>query len=84
MEILRKTKKVSEEVNCNSVLQKFFNIVINVRNNESNISEVFNLYEDFLANNSKYFSKDSEVSFDLKEILKSSNLGFVYKNKAEK
>jgi hypothetical protein len=83
-EILRKTKKLTEEVNCNSVLHKFFNIVINVRNNQSNVSEIFNLYEDFLANNSKYFSKDSEVSFDLKEILKSSKLGFVYKNKAEK
>ena len=82
-EILRKTKKVTEEVNCNSVLHKFFNIVINVRNNQSNISEIFNLYEDFLTNNSKYFSKDSEVSFDLKEILKSSKLGFVYRNKAE-
>ena len=84
LEILRKTKNVSEEVNCNSVLQKFFNIVVNIRNNQSNVSEIFNLYEDFLANNSKYFSKDSEVSFDLKDILKSSKLGFVYKNKEEK
>lgn len=83
MEILRKTKNVSEEVNCNSVLQKFFNIVINVRSERSNVSEIFNLYEDFLTNNTKYFNKDSEVAFDLKEILKSSKMGFVYKNKKE-
>jgi len=82
-EILRKTRKITDEVNCNSLQQKFFNIAFNLRT-QTGVSEVFNLYEDILNTNSKYFKKDSEVIFDIKDMLKSSRLAFVYKNKQEK
>jgi len=82
-EILRKTKKITEEVNCNSLQQKFFNFAVSIRM-QSGVSEIFNLYEDILTTNSKYFKSDSELLFDIKDMLKASKLGFVYKNKAKK
>lgn len=82
-EILRKTKKITEEVNCNSLQQKFLNIAVNLRT-QTGVSEIFNLYEDILNTNSKYFKKDSEIMFDIKDMLKASRLGFVYKNKQDK
>jgi len=82
-EILRKTKKITEEVNCSALQQKFLNIAVNLRT-QTSVSEVFNLYEDFLNSNTKYFKKDSEIMFDVKDMLKASRLGFVYKNKQDK
>lgn len=82
-EILRKTKKITEEVNCNSLQQKFLNIAVNLRT-QTGVSEIFNLYEDILNTNAKYFKKDSEIMFDIKDMLKASRLGFVYKNKQDK
>jgi len=82
-EILRKTKKITEEVNCNALQQKVLNIAVNLRT-QTGVSEIFNLYEDILNTNSKYFKKDSEIMFDIKDMLKASRLGFVYKNKQDK
>ena len=81
-EILRKTKKVTEEINCNSLQQKFYNIAVSLRTH-TGVAEVFNLYEDILNTNRKYFNKDSELIFELKDILKSSKLAFIYKNKQD-
>lgn len=81
-EILRKTKKITDEVNCNSLQQKFLNIAVNLRT-QTGVSEIFNLYEDILNTNYKYFKKDTEIMFDIKDMLKSSRLGFVYKNKED-
>lgn len=84
LEILRKTKKVADELNCNALQQKFFIIAVSLRSGQSGVAEIFNLYEDFLNSASKYFKNDSEILFDIKDFLRASKLGFVYKNKQDK
>lgn len=79
-EIIKKTRKVNDVNNINSLLQKYYNL-ISLINSKGGVPEIIEIYREFDVLEKQIFeNKESELRRDLKDNLIFSNLKSVLKS----